>query len=184
MPALPGSAYLYQGEELGLHEVGDIPDESRQDPVFLRSGGTDKGRDGCRVPLPWAVAGPSFGFGAGTAHLPQPAWFGSCSVEAEESDPNSTLEFYRQALSWRRKLLTAGGPEWSPSAGLEWSQAAGQDVLQFARPEGWQSVTNFGSGPMALPKGTVVIASSPLDGGRLPPDTTAWLIDPDSSPAG
>jgi alpha-glucosidase len=184
MLALPGSAYLYQGEELGLHEVGDIPDQSRQDPVFLRSGGADKGRDGCRVPLPWTVAGPSFGFGTGTAHLPQPAWFGACSVEAEESDPKSTLEFYRQALSWRRKLLTAGDPEGPPSAGLEWAPAAGQDVLQFARPGGWQSVTNFGSGPLALPEGTVVIASSPLDGGRLPPDTTAWIIDPDSSPAG
>ncbi len=76
MLALPGSAYLYQGEELGLHEVADLPADLLQDPAFSRSGGAEKGRDGCRVPLPWTAGGPSFGFGAGAAHLPQPAWFG------------------------------------------------------------------------------------------------------------
>jgi alpha-glucosidase len=73
MLALPGSAYLYQGEELGLHEVPDIPGDEVQDPVFSRSRGAEKGRDGCRVPLPWTAVGPSFGFGAGAAHLPEPA---------------------------------------------------------------------------------------------------------------
>ena len=75
--ALPGSAYLYQGEELGLHEVADIPDADRQDPSFFRNPGVDIGRDGCRVPIPWTRTGPSFGFGPDAApHLPQPAWFG------------------------------------------------------------------------------------------------------------
>ena len=91
MFALPGSAYLYQGEELGLQEVGDLPADGLQDPAFFRSGGSEKGRDGCRVPLPWTVDGPSFGFGDGPAHLPQPEWFGSCSVQAEEADSSSTL---------------------------------------------------------------------------------------------
>ncbi|MGC8020842.1 hypothetical protein ACP3WW_24305, partial [Salmonella enterica] len=74
--------YLYQGEELGLHEVGDIADDARQDPTFFRNPGVDKGRDGCRVPLPWARTGSSFGFGPGPAHLPQPQWFAEYSVEA------------------------------------------------------------------------------------------------------
>ena len=95
MLALPGSAYLYQGEELGLHEVPDIPGDQVQDPVFSRSRGAEKGRDGCRVPLPWTAVGPSFGFGPGAAHLPQPAWFGSLSVEAQERDPASILWLYR-----------------------------------------------------------------------------------------
>ena len=96
MLALPGSAYLYQGEELGLHEVADIPGDRREDPVFRRSGGAEKGRDGCRVPLPWTADGPSFGFSAGVAHLPQPAWFGPLSVQAQEHDSASTLALYRQ----------------------------------------------------------------------------------------
>ncbi|MGO8609866.1 alpha-glucosidase, partial [Rhizobium johnstonii] len=72
---LPGSAYMYQGEELGLHEVAQIPDDERQDPTFFRTHGADYGRDGCRVPIPWSADGPSFGFGAGGVHLPQPDWF-------------------------------------------------------------------------------------------------------------
>jgi alpha-glucosidase len=168
MLALPGSAYLYQGEELGLHEVADLPAEAIQDPVFSRSGGADKGRDGCRVPLPWATDGPSFGFGAGAAHLPQPAWFGPLSVQAQQDDPESTLTMYRQALGWRRRLRAAERLDWVPGGG-------GQ-VLHFARPGGWQSVTNFGSLAVPLPHGTVLVTSAPLAGGQLPPDTTAWIL--------
>jgi alpha-glucosidase len=168
MLALPGSAYLYQGEELGLHEVADLPAERLQDPAFLRSGGAEKGRDGCRVPLPWTADGPSFGFGNGAAHLPQPAWFGPLSVEAQERDPASTLTLYRRALRWRRKLQAAESLEWMPGTN-------GQ-VLHFARPGGWRSVTNFGPGPVPLPQGTVVAASAPLENALLPADTTAWII--------
>ena len=170
MLALPGSAYLYQGEELGLHEVADIPAELREDPAFRRSGGADKGRDGCRVPLPWTADGPSFGFSSGAAHPPQPAWFGPLSVEAQEHDSASTLALYRQALSWRRQLQAAESLEWMPGTN-------GQ-VLHFRRPGAWQSVTNFGPGAVPLPPGTVVVASSPLQEGLLPADTTAWIIPP------
>jgi alpha-glucosidase len=168
MLALPGSACLYQGEELGLHEVAEIPAELVQDPAFPRSGGTEKGRDGCRVPLPWTTEGLSFGFSTGAAHLPQPAWFGPLSVEAQEHDPASTLTLYRQALSWRRKLQGAERLEWIPGS-------SGQ-VLHFGRPGGWRSVTNFGPTAEPLPQGTVVVASSPLEDGLLPADTTAWII--------
>ena len=183
MLALPGSAYLYQGEELGLHEVPDIPFELIQDPVFERSHGAEKGRDGCRIPLPWTADGPSFGFSTSAAHLPQPSWFGPLSVQAQEHDPASTLTLYRQALSWRRKLQAAENLEWLPGTN-------GQ-VLHFSRPGGWQSVTNFGSRAVPRPHGTVVVASSSLQGDLLPADTTAWLIPlvepdvplPDHSPA-
>jgi alpha-glucosidase len=168
MLALPGSAYLYQGEELGLHEVGNLPPERLQDPVFWRSGGADKGRDGCRVPLPWTADGPSFGFGTGPAHLPQPAWFGVASAEAQKHDPASTLNLYGQALRWRRKLQAAESFEWIPGT-------PGQ-VVHFGRPGGWRSVTNFGTDPVPLPRGTVILASARLDGGQLPHDATAWLL--------
>jgi alpha-glucosidase len=168
MLALPGSAYLYQGEELGLHEVGDLPAELLQDPVFQRSGGAEKGRDGCRVPLPWTVDGPSYGFGDDGSHLPQPAWFSASSVQAQEQDPTSALRLYRQALGLRRKLRT--GEE------LEWVEPARKSVLHFERPGGWQSITNFGPEAVALPAGNVVITSGPLEGDKLPADTTAWIL--------
>jgi alpha-glucosidase len=164
--ALPGSAYLYQGEELGLHEVGDIPDAERQDPTFTRSKGAEKGRDGCRVPLPWTSARPSYGFGGDGAHLPQPDWFGEVSVEAEQDDPSSTLTMYRSALRLRRELQGAERLDW---------QDESDSVLHFSRPGGWHSVTNMGEQPVPLPDGEVLLSSAPLDAGRLPPDTTAWV---------
>jgi alpha-glucosidase len=167
MLALPGSAYLYQGEELGLHEVADLAPEVLQDPAFQRSGGAEKGRDGCRVPLPWTTDGPSFGFSTDAAHLPQPAWFGPLSVEAQEHDPVSTLALYRQALSWRRRFHAAERLEWMPGTNGH--------VLHFGRPGGWQCVTNFGPRAVPLPHGTLVVASSPLQEGLLPADTTAWI---------
>ena len=103
---LPGSAYVYQGEELGLHEVAAIDDENRQDPTFFRSPGEDIGRDGCRVPLPWTADGSSFGFGDDGAHLPQPAWFADLAVAVQDGDPASTLELYRRALALRHELQT------------------------------------------------------------------------------
>jgi alpha-glucosidase len=166
--ALPGSAYLYQGEELGLHEVGDIPDDARQDPTFFRSPGVDKGRDGCRVPLPWTTDGPSFGFGDGDAHLPQPAWFADHAADVQDGVAGSTLSMYRAALALRRTLRTAES--------LEWLDTGADDVLAFRRPNGWTCVTNFGTTPAPLPAGEVLLSSGPLDGGTLPGATTAWLM--------
>jgi len=166
MLALPGSAYLYQGEELGLQEVGRIPDADRQDPTFFRNKGVEIGRDGCRVPLPWSREGASFGFGPDGAHLPQPEWFAGFSVEAEEHDPASTLSLYRDALALRRELQTAETLDW-----LE----IGEAVLHVARPGGWEIVTNFGTEPIALPEGAVLVASGPLADGALPGETTVWL---------
>ncbi|MEL4320221.1 glycoside hydrolase family 13 protein [Leifsonia sp. YIM 134122] len=167
MLALPGSAYVYQGEELGLHEVADIPAAERQDPAFFRNPGIDIGRDGCRVPLPWTRDGDSFGFGDQSAHLPQPSWFGDSSVEAEAADPASTLSLYRDALALRHALQ--GAEE------LEWVSTDRADVLHFRRPNGWEIVLNFGTEPVALPAGEVLIASAPLVGGRLAGESAVWL---------
>lgn len=169
--ALPGSAYLYQGEELGLHEVGHIEDSARQDPTFFRNPGVDIGRDGCRVPLPWNRAGSSFGFGPGEAHLPQPEWFGASSAEAQDGVAGSTLELYREALHLRRELQAAEQ--------LVWVETGREDVLAFERPGGWVTVTNFGTEPFELPSelaaSEVLIASGELAAGSVPGETTAWL---------
>jgi alpha-glucosidase len=165
--ALPGSAYLYQGEELGLHEVADIPAPARQDPAYFRSAGVEVGRDGCRVPLPWTRTGSSFGFGDNGAHLPQPGWFGAASVEAQADSATSTLALYRSALAHRRRLQAAETLEWVHSD---------ESVLHFARPGGWHSITNFGEAPVALPAGELVLASAPLADGLLAPNSTAWVV--------
>ncbi|WP_438353735.1 glycoside hydrolase family 13 protein [Microbacterium sp. CJ88] len=163
---LPGSAYLYQGEELGLHEVAEIDDAHRQDPTFFRSPGVDVGRDGCRVPLPWTAAGSSFGFGADGAHLPQPEWFAAVAVDVEEADPDSSLQLYRNALAARRALQT--------EESLAWIETGRDDVLSFRRPNGWRVTTNFGVEPVAFDASDVVIASGEVVAGRLPGETTAW----------
>ncbi|SFR89882.1 alpha-glucosidase [Microbacterium sp. cf046] len=165
--ALPGSAYLYQGEELGLHEVAELDDADRQDPTFFRSPGQDLGRDGCRVPLPWTRTGGSFGFGADGAHLPQPAWFGQCSVEAEEEHHDSTLTLYRRALALRRELQSVEQ--------LTWIDAGRADVLWFERPNGWTVVANFGTEPFPLDRADIVLASTDVPIGVVPGESTVWL---------
>ncbi|MFF2200904.1 glycoside hydrolase family 13 protein [Streptomyces sp. NPDC058145] len=168
MLALPGSAYVYQGEELGLPEVADLPTAVLQDPIWEQTGHVRKGRDGCRVPLPWTPDGPSYGFGPGAAWLPQPESFASHAVAAQAGAEGSTLELYRAALRLRRKLLEGETLTWTPDA------PAG--VLDFARTETWRCVTNLTERPVPLPPGEVLLASTPLpEAGSLPPDTTVWL---------
>ena len=171
--ALPGALYVYQGEELGLDEVQDLPHEELTDPMYLRSGGVDPGRDGCRVPLPWSGATPPFGFspdGAGAAPwLSQPARWAALTVEAQDADPGSMLSLYRALLRLRRLEpdLEAGAFRWLD---------APDGVLAFARGERFVSVTNLSPVPVDLPShGEVLLTSEPLEDGRLPTDTTAWL---------
>jgi alpha-glucosidase len=126
--ALPGSAYLYQGEELGLPEVVDLPDEVRQDPTFFRTQGRVKGRDGCRVPIPWSGEAPPYGFTTGTPWLPQPADWASLTAEAQAADESSTLSLYRRALRVRRESPVLGDGE------LIWRESGHDDVLAIERP--------------------------------------------------
>ncbi|MHB1801010.1 MAG: glycoside hydrolase family 13 protein [Actinomycetes bacterium] len=170
MLALPGSAYLYQGEELGLEEVVDLPEEVLADPVWERSGHTDRGRDGCRVPVPWTTTGPSLGFGTGPGWLPQPPAWAAQSVAAQAGQEGSTLELYRAALRHRHAEPSLGGGtmRWhdSPSGGLVFSRGADLVIA-----------VNLGDQPLALPAHRgIVLASGPLDPhGRLPVDTAVWL---------
>jgi len=182
--ALPGSAYIYQGEELGLEEVEDMPDAVRQDPMFFRTAGANLGRDGCRVPLPWSGQEPPFGFVAGSDSagagvdvavavkpwLPQPEGWKDLTVEAQVGDPNSMLELYRAALSLRHSTPALG------DGGLDWCPAQA-GVLAFRRGPSFACVVNLSSRPAAIPvDGDVVLCSGDLEAGLLPPDTTAWLV--------
>ncbi len=172
--ALPGSAYIYQGEELGLPEVLDIPASARQDPRFHNTGGHSPGRDGCRVPLPWSRGGSDFGFSevadASDPWLPQPPDWGTYSAEAQAGDPSSFWNLYRAALRLRRDHPALG------RGTLRWLEDAGTDLLCFAREPGFIFAANFGSADAPLPAHReILLASEPISGSILPPDTAAWL---------
>lgn len=179
--ALPGSLYIYQGDELGLPEAEGIPAELIQDPMHFRSGGVDPGRDGCRVPLPWRGTSAPFGFSAGSAGaagltapdtepwLPQPDDWAALTVQAQESDPRSMLWLYRQALRTRKREAALGDGElaWLPSA---------PDVLAFARGDRFVCITNLSAAAIPLPAHeSILLSSSPLAGGLLASDATVWL---------
>ncbi|MBO2445767.1 glycoside hydrolase family 13 protein [Actinomadura barringtoniae] len=184
--ALPGSAYLYQGEELGLPEVTDIPEAALQDPIWERSGHTKRGRDGCRVPLPWSGKNEPFGFSPGDARpwLPMPEAWRSLTAEAQDEDPASTLSFYKEALAARRKLL----PDLPDT--LEWLEL-GDDVVAFRRGP-LTCVLNCGNAPVRLPdvrlsdvpppdvrlpgERRLLLGSAPVEGDLLPANASAWLL--------
>jgi alpha-glucosidase len=179
MLGLPGSAYLYQGQELGLPEVPDLPDEARQDPAFRRTGGAEGFRDGCRVPMPWSRDGASLGFSpSGRSWLPMPPEWGDLSVEAQTGDPDSTLELARAALRQRRLEQVLG------DGALQWLSDPDDPCLVLRRPADGSDphlivAMNMGEQVARVPADEVVLASGPIeraDGGvRLPPDTAAWL---------
>ncbi|MCW2796920.1 glycoside hydrolase family 13 protein [Nocardioides sp.] len=166
MLALPGSSYLYQGEELGLEQV-DVGPEHRSDPSWFRTG--EEGRDGCRVPIPWGGEDPSYGFGPSEAQpwLPQPVDWAPLTVAAQDADPDSTLSFYRAALAARRKLALAAGDD---VAMLD----LGTDVLAFRRGV-LTVVLNCGTEGVELPAGDIAAASGKLEGRLLGADTAVWL---------
>jgi alpha-glucosidase len=183
MLALPGSAYLFEGEELGLPEHTTLPDEVRQDPSFFRTKGAQTGRDGARVPLPWVADAPGYGFataGSGTGAganaaaaaapwLPQPESFRDLAVDRQDGVAGSTLEFYRSAIALRRSLgLGAGSLSWLESD---------PSVLAFEN-SGVRVVLNFGPRPAQLPKGAdILLASSPdaIRSDALGANHAVWL---------
>ncbi|MET0578201.1 MAG: alpha-amylase family glycosyl hydrolase [Ilumatobacteraceae bacterium] len=172
MLALPGGAYVYQGEELGLPEVVDLPDELRQDPTFARTRGEVKGRDGCRVPIPWSGDEPPFGFGpGGTPWLPQPAEWAALTVAREEQDATSMLSLYRDALALRRDHPALGDGD------MTWLDV-GPGAIAFHRQPGFACVVNIGDRPLVvhdelLRTSDVLVSSAPLGEDRTIPGATA-----------
>ncbi len=170
MLALPGAVFIYNGAELGLPDVLDLPEEALQDPTWKRSGRTERGRDKCRVPIPWSGDAPPFGFSTSAdTWLPMPADWAALTVEKQQADPDSTLSFFRRALELRRGRGEFDGGE------LDWLTAP-RDALIFRRGGAVVCVLNAGERPMALPPGEVILASAPLVDGQLPPDSAAWLV--------
>jgi alpha-glucosidase len=176
--ALPGSAYIYQGQELGLDSVLDLPEALLQDPQWERSGHTVRGRDGCRVPLPWSGQVAPFGFAppASTPWLPQPARWAALTVEAAAADPGSTLSLFRAALRLRRAQPGLGGDVFG------WL-GDDPDTLHFERAARFRCLVNLGAGRTLLPAGAEILLRSdtgePDPGDRwVPPDVAAWYIAP------
>lgn len=168
--ALPGVVYLYNGEELGLPNV-DLPDWALQDPVWERSGHTERGRDGCRVPMPWEGDTPTYGFSSGEhSWLPMPQDWAPLTIEAELEDPGSMLSLYRQAMELRKTHEAFQGES------VEW-YGAPEGCFAFRRKGGGLiCALNTSRALVPLPPGEVLLSSGPLQGSHLPPDTAAWLL--------
>ncbi len=174
--ALPGAPYVYQGEELGL-EQSDVPEAQRQDPMWLRSGGQLVGRDGSRTPIPWTTQEPDHGWTTGVPWLPFGAGAGGHSVEAEDTDPDSMLAFYRRALALRRELRPGLAAE------VCWLDAPGP-VLAFRRihadGRSLRCVLNTGPVDIVVPEATgclvLTSGSTPPRDGVVPAETTLWLL--------
>ena len=181
MLALPGTAYIYQGQELGLEEVFDIPDAMRQDPAFANTGGENLGRDGCRVPLPWDNTSATFGFNSGSeSWLPQPKRWADKTAAAQNDVASSTLNLVRNALKLRRSLAALGGIT-SDAQELVWDETP-DDIVSFVRParldgSAVRIVMNMGKTAYELPAGEVLLLSDSdaVVAGSLAPHSAAWL---------
>jgi alpha-glucosidase len=168
MLALPGAAFIYNGEELGLPNA-ELPDEVLQDPRWKRSGHTARGRDACRVPIPWRGDTPPFGFSTcADTWLPMPRGWAALTVNKQLADPDSTLAFFRRALELRRARAEFVGDH------IEWLSTP-RGALMFRR-NGLVCALNAGKRPVALPDGELILSSAPLVDRKLPPNTAAWLV--------
>jgi alpha-glucosidase len=168
MLALPGSSYLYQGEELGLPEVVDIPDDARQDPTFWRTNGERWGRDGCRVPIPWEKDAPTFGFApGGDPWLPQPAIFGDLARDQQDGDPESSLSLYRHLLATRKEHGLGRGA-------LSFVDGYPDDVVAFDNGP-IRVVANLGDTPVDMPHGEVVASSSTAITDQVVSNQVVWV---------
>jgi len=164
--ALPGPAFLYQGQELALPEA-ELPDELRRDPVFSMSGGKRKGRDGCRVPIPWTREPPRFGFTTAEPWIPIPDDWSGLSIEAQDGDPDSTVTLYRRAIEVRRGL---------GDAPLAWRESP-RGTLVFERGT-FVCAVNVDADSLVLPEGEPLVASRPDVVDTLPPNSAAWVRAP------
>jgi alpha-glucosidase len=168
MLALPGVAYVYQGEELGLPEAVDIPDEYRQDPTFFRTAGEQYGRDGCRVPIPWEAAQPSYGFGdSGLSWLPQPEVYRVFSRDLQEGVEGSTLELYKKLLRLRKELQLGTGT-------FAWIEGTPENVLGFTN-NGVSVFINYSTEDFVVPAGEILVDSGESASSVLAPNTAVWL---------
>ncbi|MFW3170287.1 glycoside hydrolase family 13 protein [Geodermatophilus sp. CPCC 206100] len=166
--ALPGAAYLYNGDELGLPDV-ELPDEALQDPIWERSGHAERGRDACRIPVPWSGTEPSYGFSSRPdTWLPMPEGWGPLTAEAQAGDPGSVLSLYRAALALRRTSPVFAGES------LTWLPAP-DGCLAFRRPGGLVCLLNVSGDDVPLPEGEVLLASADVPSGVLPDDAAVWL---------
>jgi len=174
--ALPGGAYIYQGEELGLFEVRDIPENRLEDPIWKMSGHTDRGRDGCRVPIPWTKdAAGAHGFSndknlkIDQAWLPQSAGWGESAADTQQGVAGSFFEMVKTALAIRKTESGLGDGQ------MDWIEVS-DDVIAFQRPGKFACYVNLGKSEAVIPYGSeVLLASSELKGEHIPTDTAVWL---------
>ena len=176
---LPGSAYLYAGDELGLPQA-TVPDEAKQDPIFFRSGGARTGRDGCRIPMPWNSS-PGVGFspdGAAVPWLPTPADWGRYAVSVQAGQGGSTLPLHRRALALRK-----AHPAFAWGSATVTTRGDVLTIRSVGSGEAVRCGVNMGSETMLGGCPGQVLLASPAavrrSGGTvaLPPDSAVWVLE-------
>jgi alpha-glucosidase len=172
MLGIPGGAYLYQGEELGLPEHTTLEGKYRQDPTFSRTNGERVGRDGCRVPIPWeANGGASFGFNTtGESWLPAPSSYKKYARDVQEGVTGSTLELYKKLIAERKSLQLGSGE-------FRWAPEHSSDSTLACVNNGVLVISNFGPDSVSVPGGEVIVStqSSLAAGGHLEANQSAWI---------
>ena len=170
LAASPGPVILYQGEELGLSQP-KLPRSAVTDPLDLLYWPDGPGREGARVPIPWAE-GEDRGFSSGRPWLPMD-WPEGISVAVQEIG-DSNLWFYRRAFAFRR------------DAGLsnmeltDWARDGDVIRLSYAMPGasgdgGAEAVLNFGEASCRT-RAAPDFASQGYDGTHMPGRCGAvWL---------
>lgn len=179
--ALPGSAYIYQGDELGLPDHTNLGPAQRRDPVFARSRGAELGRDGARIPLPWKADAPHLGFGTAPdveTWLPQPESYRELAVDRQDADADSMLQLYRRLLALRaHRRLGRGSFAWhqlnSPGDGVVAFTVTSPEALTLV-------IANLGDNDRSLsqlPSGRILESSRPdvLQGRELSGGSAVWL---------
>lgn len=170
---LPGAVYIYNGQELGLPNVDDLPDEVLQDPSFFRTNGAVRGRDGCRIPLPWTHDAVAAGFSSNAnTWLPMPDYYRNFAADLQRSDAASMLNLYRQTLDMRRAhpALRRGQLRWLEST----DGCLGYEVR--TDEEAFEIWVNFADHSIPLPSGTIVVSSvADIVDNALPPDSSVIL---------
>jgi alpha-glucosidase len=170
MLALPGGAYIYQGEELGLPEHTTIDGNFRQDPTYFRTKGERVGRDGCRVPIPWEADAPAFGFSpTGESWLPQPDLYKSYARDLQEGVQGSTLELYKSLLAHRKNLGLGLGD-------LKWVEKYCSDNSLGYQNGNVLVIANFEGAPIELPAGEVLVSTqSDISAKVLQKNQAVWI---------
>ena len=140
-----GTPYIYQGEEIGMTNAHYTSINSYRDveslnyyKILLEGGKSEeeaikiigeRSRDNSRTPMQWSGAQYA-GFSDVEPWISTPENYKTINVEAEESDPDSVLNFYRQLVKLRKEYTVIQDGD------IEFIERGNDGVLAYRRSLG------------------------------------------------